>query len=601
MLNRGLTERFFRPANLYTGAVLLATVVLAVRLFVLQILHSQVYRLQSEKNRIREVIVRAPRGRIFDREGRVLVANRPVFSLYAVPYELRRNPDLYDRLAKILHREGKELRRLVQKRRRGWFQPVRLAREVDFDILAQLEEFRLDFPGVGFWVESARSYPSGVRASHLLGYLGEITAEELRKLGEPYQMGDVIGKRGLEKEYEDLLRGEFGLQYLEVDALGRAVRTLSDPPPKEPLPGFNLYLTLDLDLQRLAEDLMEGQRGSILMMDLADGGLLAMVSKPDYDPSLLSGTIDRAAWQKLLNDPTDPLYDRSIQSLYPPGSTFKLVLALATLATGTTGPDWKVSCPGYYRLGRRIFRCWYGKGHGRLDLYHAIERSCNVYFYRLGLEVGLDHWSEFARKFGFGRKTGIDLPLENAGIVPDRAFLDKRYGAGKWSKGLILNLAVGQGDLLVTPVQMLKFVAELALKGRAPVPHLLDHAINPKTGEIVTFRPKWEEIRGVPEAAFDVVREGMRLVVNGDHGTGRAAGVPGVPVAGKTGTAQNPHGKDHAWFIGFAPFDQPVVALAVLVENGGGGGAVAAPRAGALLRRFFEKYPLREEKLAAKK
>ncbi|HHM24352.1 MAG TPA: hypothetical protein ENJ23_04845 [Bacteroidetes bacterium] len=367
------------------------------------------------------------------------------------------------------------------------------------------------------------------------------------------------------------------------------------------MPGDNLYLTLDAELQMLAERLMQDVRGGLILEDVQDGGILAMVSKPDYDPALLSGIIRPDVWKSLVENPDDPLYDRCIQSLYPPGSTFKPVLAIAALSEGVIQPSWTAVCTGALRFGRRYFKCWNAKGHGRLDLYHAIEQSCNVYFYQLGLKTGLEAWSKYARLLGFGQKTGVDLPLESSGVVPDKPYFDRRYGKGKWTNGLLLNLAVGQGDLLVTPIQMVRLAATIARKGVMVRPHLFHHSINPTTGKATFFRADSLRIRGVPQAAFDVVREGMRLVVEGDAGTGKAARVPGIHVAGKTGTAQNPHGKDHAWFIGFAPFENPRVAVVVLVENGGSGGAVAAPRAGALLRKYFEKYPAVSGEMIAEK
>lgn len=577
----------------YFGIVAVATIILIGRLIFLQVVHRTDYRLQSDQNRIREVTLKPVRGMIFDRQGELLVSNSPAFSLYAVPYELRENPDLYNRLSTYIKKEPGAIQSLVKANMRGYFRPVRLMREVDISVVTRVEELRNEFPGVGFWVEPIRSYPSGARASHVLGYLGEISNEELDQLADPeYQSGDVIGKKGIEKTYEDMLRGESGLEYLEVDALGREVRKLTNPPRDNPTPGQNIYVTLDADLQSLAEELMAGSRGSIVMLDLQDGGILSMVSMPDFDPGSLAGVISPAVWNHLQNDPGHPLYDRAIQSLYPPGSTYKLVLATAAIVNKTVDMDWEINCRGSYRFGIRRFKCWRPNGHGKVKLLDAIEQSCNVYFWQLSLKVGLEEWSRFSRQFLFGKKTGVDIPLENAGSVPDAQLLDERYGKGKWTRGLLLNLAVGQGDLLVTPLQMVQFVSILANNGAYYRPHILNFTSNPVTGETTPYEAVMRNILPIPEEAYEIVREGMRRVVNGEHGTAKSARVPNIEVAGKTGTAQNPHGDDHAWFIGFAPFDNPKVAIMVMVENGGGGGGVAAPKAGRLLREYFKKYPV---------
>jgi len=577
------------PSNYVYGFMIgIATLILIFRLFYLQVLHQSEYRLQSDQNRIREITLKPLRGLIFDRNGKTIVDNNLAFSLYAFPYYLQRNPQLYERLSQFVNETPQTLQKTVKKSPGGYFQPVRLARAVDFTIVSHVEEERLELPGVGFWIEPIRAYLSSASAAHMLGYLGEASPQELEKeLPDGYQAGDIVGKKGLEKYYEKALHGTAGVRYVEVDVMGREVRTLENPPEKPPVPGDDLYLDLDLDLQVLAEQLMSDCRGSVIMMDLRDGGILAMVSKPDYPPQLFSGVIPAKVWSELQNDPNDPLYDRTIQSVFPPGSTFKLVLALAALSTHTIDPNWSISCPGYYRYGSRVFKCWKAKGHGRVNLYQAIQQSCNVYFYQLGLKVGIDNWSKYAKLLNFGQKTGIDLPQENSGTVPDRKMLDRLYGKEKWTQALMLNLAVGQGELVVTPLQMLQLAEIIAQKGRFYQPHLLDHTHNPLTGETTYVKVDSSFIDAIPEFAFDRVREGMRMVVQ--SGTGRAATVPNVEVAGKTGTAQNPHGKDHAWFVGFAPFDKPQVAIVVLVENGGGGGGVAAPKAGTLLKLYFSK------------
>ena len=578
------------PFYLYWITIGIFTIILISRLFSLQVVHQSEYRLQSNQNRIREITVQPLRGQIFDRNGILLVDNDPAFTLYGLPYFLQNNPDRYDSLASYLGRSSENLQEIVKKNMIGYFKPVRLARQLDFSIVSKIEENRGDFLGVDFWVEPIRNYPSSVKSAHLFGYLGEISPSELENdFDDTYEKGDIIGKKGIERFYETTLHGKPGVRYAEVDVMGREIRTLEDSKAQNPVPGDNVYLTIDSDLQVRAETLMDTLRGSIIMMDLDDGGILALVSKPDYSPELLSGVIRSQTWNDLINDPGHPMYDRSIQSVFPPGSTFKLVLALAAITNETIDPEWTVNCPGYFRLGRRPFKCWKLGGHGKVNLYEAIEQSCNVYFYRLGLKVGLDQWSNYTRVLGFGKKTGIDLPLEKSGNVPDKTYLDNQYGEGKWTQGLLLNLSVGQGDLVVTPLQMLKLTSIIAKKGVLFQPHLLRYTSNPLTE--IFIKPDIDSliIEEIPDTAYQIIREGMRQVIHGKKGTGKVAAVANIISAGKTGTAQNPHGDDHAWFIGFAPFESPKVAIVVMVENGGGGAVVAGPKAGNLLRLFFKK------------
>lgn len=564
--------------------------ILTIRLFYLQIYSRERFYRKAEENRIRAVSLEPLRGVIFDRKGVPLVDNEPAYSVFAIPFEIRKSKETVPLLSRFLNLDKDYLLRKLQNPCWGPWMPVRLRRQVDFMGLSALEEHKLDLPGVILRIEPTRCYPSPVKAPHLFGYLGEITVEELKNLKRKgYRIGDIVGKKGIEKEYDLLLRGERGIRYVEVDALGRELRVLKEKKEIPPRPGANLYLTIDADLQAFIEQKFEGMKGSVVVLDPSSGEVLAMVSKPDYDPELFAGVITPELWDKLQHDPGHPLYDRTIQSTYPPGSTFKLVLALAAVETGKVTKDWTVHCPGYFKLGGRYFDCWKKRGHRKVNLLTAIEQSCNVYFYQLGLRVGLDDWAKFAKALGFGSKTGIDLPGESKGLVPDREYLDQKYGTGKWPQGLIPNLAVGQGELLVTPLQMACLAGIIANNGRLYRPHLLRFIEDPLTGEKRGVRVSPERIRGISEEAFEVIKEGMLRVVNGRNGTGRAARIPGIKVAGKTGTAQNPHGADHAWFIGFAPYSSPRIALSILVENGGMGGRVAAPLARLIFQKFLSK------------
>jgi len=581
-MDRSVKEKIFH------FFIIFLFIVIGIKLFHLQIYEKSKYWSYSQRNRIRRLIVQPQRGFIYDRFGQVLVDNSPSYSISAIPFETIHNDSVIHVLSQILQTSPVNIKSSLRKAD-GPFVPVRLVRDVDFATFVKLQERRLDFPGVIFDVEAKRSYPSGIHAPHIFGYIGEISKSELKaRKSEGLRMGDLVGKKGIEKVYDRQLRGKVGYDYIEVDALGREVDDIHYEGEKPPQRGDDLYLTIDSRLQLLAEQLFEGKRGGLVLLDVHDGGVLAMCSKPDYDPAIFSGVISGEVWRNLVNDPQKPLYDRIVQSLYPPGSTFKLVLAAAGLESGILHPSDETNCRGFVRLGARIFRCWKASGHGNVDLYEAIAQSCNSYFYRLSLKVGIDLWAEFAKKFGFGKTTGIDLLGESSGLVPDREYMDKTYGKGKWSKGMLLNLGIGQGSLLVTPLQMAQFAMMLANRGVYYQPHLLNRVYNVATEEFRNYQPIRKLVTGVSEKTYDILLEGMYRVVNSQHGTGRACYLPDIKVAGKTGTAQNPHGESHAWFIGFAPFENPEVAICVFIENGGSGGGHAAPLARQILRRYFD-------------
>jgi penicillin-binding protein 2 len=577
-----------RKQYLYSILVILLFVILILRFFYLQIYKQAQYFQASEENRIREVIIEPNRGLIIDRNEEVLVDNHPSYSVYVIPFEVKKSDSVLNLAGQILNMEASEIRTTIKRERIGNFTPVKLKRQVDFETLSRIEEQRLDLPGIIYQVEPRRYYPSGVSAPHLFGYLGEITRQELNHLDfKGFRLGDIVGKKGLEKYYEKELRGLRGFQYIEVDALGREIRKLKDKPEILPLPGKNLHLTLDAELQRLLEARMDTLRGGAVVVDCTDGGVLALVSKPDYDPEIFTRSISTETWSGLINDPGKPLYDRMVQSLYPPGSTYKLVTVAAALESGIIKPSWKAFCPGYTWFGNRRFDCWNSGGHGELDLLGAIEQSCNVYFYKLGLKVGLENWSIFSRLFLFGKPTEIDLIDEKPGLVPDRDYLDQQFGKDRWPKGMILNLAIGQGDLLVTPLQMTRLAMIIANEGLYYPFHLINYLEDPIDGT-----KKWAvtDSARVPEISketFRLIKQGMFRVCQGEQGTGRAASYRDITVAGKTGTAQNPHGEDHAWFIGYAPADNPRIAFCVLIENGGSGGKVAAPIAREIIKNYF--------------
>ncbi len=554
--------------------------ILALGFFRLQISNSTIYSQKSMENSVK-MITRTPvRGNIYDRDGRLIVDNRPAFSLYLIPGETKKQTfKILSRLSGIPEDVFKE-----KLKGAGPFQAVKVIRQVDMQTLTAIQENIVDLPGVEWKIEPKRHYTRDSGLAHLLGTLGEVDDRELEKNAR-MEPGDIIGKKAVERSYDEKLRGSKGLKFVKVDAMGRVVEELTTAESALPYPGKELYLTIDLRLQAYADSLMEGKRGALIAIDPRTGEVLSFLSKPDYDLNYFTGIIPMDIWSNLLNDPYHPLYDRACQSGYPPGSIYKLVAAIAALNEKIVSPAWTANCPGYFVLGRRTIHCWKGDGHGTLDMVGAIRNSCNVYFYKLGLLIGIDLWHKYSLLFHFGEKTGIELTNENPGLVPSQEYYDRVYGKNRWTKGMLANLAIGQGELLVTPLQMTQFVSILANRGVLHRPHLGLKLEDPVQNTEQRIAVHTERIEGIDSSVYKVVLEGMRQVVNG--GTGWRAKLFGITAAGKTGTAQNPHGKSHAWFIGFAPFDHPEIAICVLVENGGSGGGVAAPIAGAYMKRYF--------------
>jgi penicillin-binding protein 2 len=416
-----------------------------------------------------------------------------------------------------------------------------------------------------------------------LGYIAEISEEEKKRFPNR-EAGDIVGKSGIERAYEDLLAGRKGYHYLIVNAVGQITGELVDKyiPPQR---NGNLYLTIDLELQILAEELLEGKRGAAVALDPNNGEILAIASTPKYDPEVFTGVLRSEDWQQLQTDPDVPLLHRAIQSGYPPASTFKMVTLTAALEEGFITEDYEDNCTGSYKFGR-IYHCFKSDGHGKLTPVQAIEQSCDSFFYRLGHALGVDKLGHYMRIYRFGSLTGIDLENETEGIAPDSAYLDRRYGAGEWSPGLALNIAIGQGEILATPLQLAHYCGILATGGLKAVPHLFLE-MHLEDEESIQFQRRVSQVDLKPET-FELLRNGMRRVIGGEDGTAKWLEDPNWHMAGKTGTAQNPHGEDHALFIGFAPFENPVIAVAVVVENVGFGSTHAAPIAIKLMRRYLK-------------
>jgi len=571
-----------RVLSALAGAALL---VCFARLVHLQIIRGGALARASENNHTQVLVERAPRGRILDRNGQVLADDQPVFVALFSPLGL--DPVGFEpasrRLSAILNIQGQEL----QKRIFAAVRAKTMARISDRLTRAQaflILQNRTHLPGVSLTVEEQRYYPMGKLASHVLGYVGEITDDELDQFSEQgYHSGDWIGKSGLERLYDPSLHGQDGGFLIEVDARGRQVRVIRHVLPQA---GKDLVLTLDHKLQGLAEhELREtGHPGAAVVMNPMTGELLALASSPGFDPNLFMPLGDSEERQALLTDNDHPLYNRTIQALYPPGSTFKMITSLAALETPDFDPHKKIFCTGSYTYGKekRVFHCWKAGGHGWVDFRRAVAESCDVYFYKVGESLGPQPIEDMARRFGLGSPSGVDLPHEKKWPLPlawkqSRTRASERY----WNGGETLNYAIGQGALQVTPLQMANAVSMVANGGDQWQPYLVSES--QRFGQFVEKlgSPRMVSHVSLGQHSWDLLRQALVDVVN--SGTGVASQIKGTDVAGKTGTAQVPKGKEHAWFVAYAPVQKPEVACSIVVEHGGHGGAVAAPIAHDLL------------------
>ncbi|GBE29694.1 stage V sporulation protein D [bacterium BMS3Bbin04] len=561
----------------------LLCLVLIFRLARLQLVHSDLYLRQSQTNRVRVLEEPPLRGLMLDRHGNLLVDNYPSYTLMGVPRVIRQNPGTRDTLLAITGLDSVEFEKRLDKIKGNWYTPVRLLRDVSFEMMATIEERRARIPGVHFRVEVKRAYPNPV-TSHTLGHIGELKKERVSEY-PGFQEGDVVGLAGLEQRWNPLLTGQRGYEYLEVDAKGRIIGPVAGMESQPPTPGSDLILSLDLELQQLAETLLDSASGSVVAIEPSTGEVLVLASVPDYPPETFANALSPQEWKALQDDPRKPLLHRAIQGMYPPGSTFKMAMLSSGLQSGTIDTDWTVVCNGGYQLGRRFFRCWKHAGHGEVDQRLSIESSCDVFYYLLGRKMGIDTFHEYISRWPFGSVTGIDLPHEKAGLLPSRESLDRQYGGG-WTDGHLFNIAIGQGDVLATPLQLATFAAALANGGWWIDPHLVKQV---KTGDeyFPPDLPLERHETGFSAEVMRIVRDDMLAVTEGSRGTAHWLHDPRLQVAGKTGTSQNPHGEDHALFVAFAPFEDPQIAVAVVVEHGKHGSTAAAPIAYKLIRKYL--------------
>jgi len=559
--------------------------ILIGRFFQIQILEYDWYSQKANSNRIRKVTTTAPRGLILDRNGQILVDNFPTYVLTAIPWELSDKGKKFEFISTVIGLDSNTVSKSYKKYYRGRFNPTRLAKDLTFDQVSRLEESRINLQGVYYENFPERYFPSRIRGSHIFGIVKEVDRDVRNSLRnkEEYELGDMIGWSGIEKRYENYLKGERGITFYEVDAFGRELGYVKDLEPTDPEPGMNIITTLDLDIQYFIEGIMKNRKG-VILVGLGDSGeILGAVSAPDFDPELFTGLILETTWNEIRNNPEKPLLNRFLQGMYPPGSIVKSVTQAALIEKAGFDPNTFFHCDGSYQFGDRLFGCWWQEGHGELDLTGAMVNSCDIYFYKAVQYLELDQLAEMFVEFGFGEATQIDIPGEVDGLVPDKDYMNKRHGRYNWSKGALLNICIGQGEVLVTPIQVLNYLNLLATRGNAYRPHL-----------VMVDEPPVNEIPTLKDETWDRIISDMRLIITDENGTGKNAepDIPGMLVYGKTGTAENAHGESHAWFIGWAEYADQKYSVVILLENAGSGGKVAAPIAKMIFNEIYKSDKL---------
>lgn len=565
--------------------IILFVSIVFFRLFHMQILEQPVYSTKADENSVKPIYQTASRGVFFDRNYQVLVGNKPSFTLRITPAEYDNKLTPY--LEAILDMpEGYIGRILKQNEQISKYLPRRIAKDVNFKVIAWYEENSAKLPGVDYVIETQRDYSFDIMGSHMFGYSKEISSNILQQRKSEYSMGDEIGFSGIEKTYEDVLRGRKGVKYVLVDSHQKTIgKYKNGEEDKAAIKGYDLVLTIDKDAQLVAEQAFKDKRGALVAIEPSTGEILAFVSAPEFNLQDFATVTSNEVWNKLHADKDKPMFNRATMSIYSPGSTFKMLSALTALEEGIIDTNYRISCGGGFQFGDRFFKCLHV--HGSVNVTTAIEKSCNTFFYQLILKIGLDKWAEYSNKFGFGKKSGIDIPEESPGILPTKKYYEKAFGIDRWPKGILVSLGIGQGELSVTPMQLAQYAALFANYGKSAIPHFLKGYIETTTGKFVEVKPRSFDIN-INSKSFDVVRYAMYKVVNG-AGTAGNIRLPDIAIAGKTGTAQNPHGDDHAVFVGFAPYENPKIAIAVIVENVGFGSVHAAPIARDVIKAYLQK------------
>jgi len=588
-----------------TGAILCvmaAFVVLFLRLFYLQVIDGEELRRLSENNCIRLQNIDPPRGLIFDRNGKLLVDNRASFDLSIILKDAKPIEDTINKLSRYTKISSEEIQsKIARSKGISNYKPVLLKQDIGRNVLAAIEVHKYDLPGVYIDVKPRRHYINKQSAAHLIGYLSEINSGELKSGKYPdCEQGDFIGKFGAEKAYEQYLRGKRGGRQVEVNANGQVVRILNAVDTR---PGFDTYVTIDQLLQKQAEKLLEGVAGAVVAMEPGTGRLLAMASSPSFDQNDFVSGMSHEQWGALISNPLKPMSNKAVQGEYPPASTFKIVTAIAGLEEGVIDEDTTIFCPGFYKFGNRVYQCWKKGGHGSVNVISALAESCDTFFYQVGQKLGIDRLAWYATAFGLGSPTGINLDHEAPGLVPTAAWKKRQTGI-PWQAGETLSVAIGQGYNLVTPLQMAGLISAIGNGGDRYRPLILKKIVT-STGKVVR-KGKTQVIGKLPASpkTMELVRKGLWEVVNGNQGTARGVRVAGIDISGKTGTAQifsrktdevereediAMHLKSHAWFVAYAPSDDPVIAVAVVVEHGEHGSSSAGPIAKELIRTYLIK------------
>ncbi len=588
----------------YSAVAATVFLLLLLRLWYLQVISYEDLQERSIRNRTRVLSLDAPRGPIFDRHGVLLVDNRPSFQISVMRQDVENRTQLFERLSPLLDIEISALESRWQKGKRfPIYRPVVLAEDVPREIMERVQEHSVDLPGVLTEVRPVRDYLEHGSAAHLIGYLGEITEDELRdERFSQYRGGDFVGKTALERTFDTYLRGEKGRRLVEVDVQGKLLRQLQVKPPR---PGNKIYLTLDRELQRAADAAFGSQSGAAIALDVKTGEVLAMVSRPTFNPAWFAKGIAGDEWNILVHDNRHPLQNKVIAGQYPPGSTFKVVVALAALREGIAGTKRIVDCKGDFVVGGSRYRCWKKRGHGLTDLAKALRESYDVWFYQVGLELGIDKLSAAAKEFGLGSPVGYPLPGERSGLIPTREWKRQRYNK-PWYAGETVIASIGQGFVLATPMQLVVMMAAIANDGKVLKPQVV-RQIEDWDGNLL-LQPEPKVVRQIDYSPkiWKAVQDGLVAVVNTPRGTGRAAYLENVVVAGKTGTSQvvrrrsdeeeelDKDGKipyrfrPHALFVAYAPAAKPEIAIAVVVEHGQSGGRAAGPIAKQIIQRYIE-------------
>ncbi|MBP8625081.1 MAG: penicillin-binding protein 2 [Syntrophorhabdales bacterium] len=572
--------------------VVLILIILLIRLWDLQIMRGSEMKRLSEQNRIRINKIVAPRGVIYDRKGRIIADTRPSFNIYISHEDMKNFDQTIDGLTALIKISKEEIMEKLEaaKGQPASF-PVKIKSDVSLDDVAKIEANRVYLPGVNIQVEPKRFYHYGKMFAHLVGYVSEISDEELKKKEyQNYSPGDFIGRYGLERSYETYLRGVDGEKRVEVDSRGREMRILEQ---KNPIPGNSIYLNVDLDIQGAVDKAFENKRGGCIAVDPKTGGVIALVSSPTFDPNKFVSGITKEEWQIIALDKKHPLQNRVIQGRYPPGSTFKIVPAIKGLELGIIDERTSFSCRGGFSYGGRVFRCWKKGGHGNINVHRAIVESCDVFFYNLGLRLGVDRIHEISDLIGLGRVTGIDLPGEKDGLIPSTQWKKKVYGK-QWFEGETVSVSIGQGAVWLTPIQLVQLASFVANEGINYKPMIVNRIVSQEGKVIKTFEPVMNTDARLKKETIRIVKDGMKGVVNEGGGTAYGSRLEHISMSGKTGTAQSVGEKgknlgDHAWFIAYAPSDNPAIAISVLVEYGGHGSSVAAPVAKTITEAMFKE------------